>query len=247
MNSRLRITPKVGTVSHTRMQLTPLGEKIIVYSSRPGLVVGKSGKNIQKLTHDLKTKFNLENPQIELSEIDDPRLEPQIVADRMASSLEQFGSKNFKGTMHRAVQDCMSAGALGVEIVLGGKIPSSRAKSWRVLSGYMKKCGDVSISQVKKAYSTALLKTGVIGLKVSIMPPGVVLPDAVKIRTEEELKELNKPEIKEGKEEKKAEKTEEKPKRKRAPKKKEVKEEPKPEAKEEVKKEEVKEEVKNES
>jgi small subunit ribosomal protein S3 len=216
--------PKSG-ISHTRMQLTPLGEKIVVFSSRPGLVVGKSGKNIQKLTHDLKEKFGLENPQIEISEIEDPRIEPQIVGDRMASSLEQFGSKNFKGTIHKAVEDVLHAGALGVEIVLSGKVPSARAKSWRVLAGYMKKCGDVAITQVRKAHSTALLKTGIIGIKVSIMPPGIVLPDRIKVMNAGELREINKPEIKEVKEEKR----EDKPKKRRSPPK---KKEHKPEVKE---------------
>jgi len=56
--------------SKTRMQRTPLGEKIIVYASRPGLVVGREGQNIKKLTTALKKKFNLENPQIEIAEVE---------------------------------------------------------------------------------------------------------------------------------------------------------------------------------
>jgi len=56
--------------SHTKMQRTPLGEKIVIYAARPGLVVGRKGENIKKLTKNLKKKFNLENPQIEISEVE---------------------------------------------------------------------------------------------------------------------------------------------------------------------------------
>ena len=165
--------------SHTRMQRTPLGEKIIVYTSRPGLVVGRSGQNIRKLTKSLKKKFNLENPEIEISEVQDINLDARIVAERIASSLEKFGSKRFKGIMHKSMEDVMNAGAIGVEIILGGKIPSSRAKSWRVYAGYLKKCGDVAISGVKVAHQRAELKTGTVGIKVHIMPPDIVLPDKI--------------------------------------------------------------------
>ena len=49
----------------------------------------------------------------------------------------------------------MKAGALGIEILISGKIPSSRAKRWRFYQGYLKKCGDISIEGVKTAYDVA--------------------------------------------------------------------------------------------
>ncbi|MCP3681139.1 MAG: 30S ribosomal protein S3 [bacterium] len=179
--------------SHTKLQRTPLGEKIIIHASRPGLVVGRKGENISKLTRTLKKRFELENPQIEISEVEDINLNAQIVAERIASSLERFGSKRFKGAMHKAMEDVMHAGALGVEILLSGKVPSSRARSWRVYSGYLKKCGDVSLG-VHKAIVYAKLKSGVIGIKVSIMPPDIKLPDKMELLEEkveviEEIKE----------------------------------------------------------
>ncbi|MEM4336727.1 MAG: 30S ribosomal protein S3 [Candidatus Woesearchaeota archaeon] len=174
---------KVG-VSKVKLQLTPLGEKIIIYSSHPGLVVGSGGENIKSITAQLKKKFELENPQIEISEVKNPNADAQIVADKIASALERYGSKNFKGIMHRAIKDVLNEGVRGVEVVLSGKIPSSRAKSWRILSGYMKKCGDIAVTDVKFAKSTAKLKSGVIGVKVRIMPSGITMPDSVKIKEE---------------------------------------------------------------
>ena len=172
-------------IGHIKLQLTPLGEKIVVFTSNPGLVVGKEGSNIKELTSALKRNFNLENPQIEISEVQNYNSNAQIVSDKIAGALERFGSGNFKGIMHKAIGDVMRSGVRGVEIVLGGKIPGSRAKSWRILSGYMKKCGDIAITGVQKAMTSANLKSGVVGVKVSIMSSDLELPDTVTMREEE--------------------------------------------------------------
>lgn len=212
---------KVGH-SHTKLVKTPLGEKIVIFASRPGLVVGRKGENIKKLTKVLKRKFNLENPQIEISEVENPNLDAQIVAERIANSLERFGTQKFKGVGHKMMSDVMNSGAMGIEIIISGKIPGARAKSWRFYQGYLKKCGDAA-HLVRKAVTQAQLKTGIVGIKVSIMPGDVKLPDkfnvikGIKEGPEQpaEKKEEAKPAEKEKKErpkrkkqEKKEEKTE---------------------------------------
>src|SRR3989344_6340046 len=78
--------------SHTKIQRTPLGEKVIIYTSRPGLVVGRKGQNINRLTDVLKKKFKMDNPQIEIGEIEDPYFDAQSVAEKIAYALERFGS-----------------------------------------------------------------------------------------------------------------------------------------------------------
>jgi small subunit ribosomal protein S3 len=171
--------------SSTKLVRTPLGEKIIIAASRPGLVVGKKGENIKKLTNTLKKKFNLENPQIEIAEVANPSLDAQIVAERIASTLERFGIQKFKAIAHKTMQDVMSAGALGVEIRISGKVPSARAKSWRFYQGYLKKCGNVALTQVKHARTFATLRPGTVGVKVTIMPPDVQLPDDIEVRKEQ--------------------------------------------------------------
>lgn len=170
--------------SHTKVVRTPLGEKIIIFASRPGLIVGRKGENIKKLTSTLKRKFDFENPQIEISEVENPNLDAQIVAERIASTLERFGLQKFKAIGHKTLHDVISTGAMGIEIVISGKIPSSRAKSWRFYQGYLKKSGDIAISGVRTAYATALLKTGSVGIKVSIMPGDIQLPDNIRINEE---------------------------------------------------------------
>jgi len=180
--------------SHTKLVRTPLGEKIIIFASRPGIVVGRKGENIKKLTNTLKRKFKLENPQIEISEVENPNMDAQIVAERIASTLERFGLKRFKATGHKTLADVMSSGAIGIEIVMSGKIPSTRARSWRFYAGYLKKCGDIALTGVKTAQAHAQLKSGTVGIRVKILPPDVKLPDDIEVIDEptaelEELKE----------------------------------------------------------
>ncbi len=183
--------------SHTKMVKTPLGEKIIVYTSRPGLIVGRKGQNIKQLTKTLKKRFNLENPQIEISEVDSPNLDANIVAEKIVDALEKFGSQKFKAIGHKVMTEVMRAGAFGIEIVISGKVPSARAKSWRFYQGYLKKCGDIANS-VRKTEAQAHLKTGVIGVKVSIMPPDIKLPDDIEIIDRKEtIVEMTKQEDKE--------------------------------------------------
>ena len=208
--------------SHTKLVKTPLGEKIVIFASRPGLIVGRKGQNIKQLTRTLKKRFELENPQIEISEVDNPNLDAKIVAEKIVDALEKFGSEKFKAIGHKIMADVMHAGALGIEIIISGKVPSSRAKSWRFYSGYLKKCGDVAIMGVRRADAQAQLKTGIIGVKVRIMPPDIKLPDNIELVEELETKTEEISEANEGQkngdkklEEQPQETKSEKPKRKR--------------------------------
>ncbi|HHH84143.1 MAG TPA: 30S ribosomal protein S3, partial [Thermoplasmatales archaeon] len=51
------------------IQRTPMGTLISLITERPGLIIGRGGKNIKKLTDDLAEKFDMENPQIEIEEV----------------------------------------------------------------------------------------------------------------------------------------------------------------------------------
>ncbi len=194
---------KVGH-SHTKIQRTPLGDKIVIYAARPGLIIGRQGENIKTLTKTLKNKFGLENPQVEIVEVENVNLDAQIVAETIAGALERFGADRFKGIAHKAITDCLKSGALGIEILLSGKVPSARAKTWRFYSGYIKKCGDVAQNGMRMAVAEAALKSGIVGIQVKLMPPDIRLPDKIiekvqEVKVAEEKKETTEatmPEIK---------------------------------------------------
>ena len=172
-----------GKISKVKIEYTPVGEKIIIATNKPGLIIGRGGEKIIELTTVLKTKFKLEDPHIEIDEIKEPEFDAQINADDIALSLERFGPLKFKVVAYRTLQKIINAGALGVEIRLGGKLPGSRAKSWRFAQGYLKKTGD-SAKVVDRAQSKAQTKPGTVGVKVSILSPHAILKDRIKIDEE---------------------------------------------------------------
>ncbi len=195
-----------GKISKVRIEYTPVGEKVIVSTNKPGLVIGKRGEKIDELTEVLKKKFKLENPRVEIDEIKQPEFDAQIVADEIALGLERLGPLKFKVIAYKNLQRIMGAGALGAEIVLGGKLPSSRAKSWRFSQGYLKKVGD-SAKVVDRAKSRAETRPGTVGIKVSILSPYAVLKDKLDINKDviDRLK-MNVAEIEENKQEEKPKK-----------------------------------------
>ncbi|MFH1365349.1 MAG: 30S ribosomal protein S3 [archaeon] len=172
-----------GKVSRVRIEYTPIGEKIVISTHKPGLVIGRKGEKIFELTEILRKKFKFENPHIEIEEIIQPEMDAQIMADEIAISLEKFGPIKFKVIAYKTLQRIVRSGALGVEIRLNGKLPSSRAKSWRFAQGYLKKVGD-SAKVVDRAQAIAQTKPGVVGVKVSILSPYVKMIDNVKIDDE---------------------------------------------------------------
>jgi len=107
-----------GKFSSFEIKRTPLGDKIVIYTARPGLIVGKKGENIKKLTKVLKSKFKMENPQIEVAEITNPNLDAQTMAEQIVNVLERFGPKRFKSVGYKTLQRIIDAGAVGAEIVI---------------------------------------------------------------------------------------------------------------------------------
>lgn len=202
-----------GKVSAIKVEYTPIGEKIVVSTDKPGLIIGSRGERIDNLTKILKQRFKLENPNIEINEIRNANLDAQLVADRIALDLERFGNLKFKTIAYKELVKIMKSGALGVEIRLSGKLPSDRAKSWRFAAGYLKKVGD-SAKVVGRAQSVALTKLGISGIKVSILPPDAAIHD--KITISEDLKRLIKISSEKVEETKEEDENNEKPKKKRA-------------------------------
>lgn len=169
-----------GRISNVVIEYTPIGERIVVSTSRPGLIIGKRGEKIDELTNILKKRFKLDNPHIEIREIKEPMLDAQLVADEVAVMLERKGSLKFKVIAYKTLQQIMKAGALGAELVLSGRLPSERARRWRFAFGYLKKTGDPA-KVVDVAMSQGTTIQGVVGVQVKILPPDAIIHDQIKV------------------------------------------------------------------
>jgi small subunit ribosomal protein S3 len=178
---------------------TPLGTHVVVYAMRPGIVIGRGGETIRELATTLEQNFKLANPQISVSEIEVPELNAHVVAGRVASALER--GIHFRRAAFWALNQVMDAGALGVEIVVSGKLRTERARFEKFRAGTFPRCGEPALRWMRKAEMHVQLKPGIIGVRVKLMPPDAVFPDKVHIITalppsEEKPVEI-KPEVKE--------------------------------------------------
>ncbi len=178
---------ELGRAGYGGMEVakTPMGTQIVLTAEKPGMVIGKGGKNIRKITETLETEFGLEDPQVDVQEVDEPDLNAQIVADRLANALER--GWYFRKAGHTTIDRIMDAGALGAEIVLSGKVTGARSRVEKFNRGYIKHNGEPAEEIVDSAVGTAVMKLGTIGVQVRIIPPGADLPDDFQIYEDVEI------------------------------------------------------------
>ena len=178
---------ELGRAGYGGMEIakTPMGTQIVLEAEKPGMVIGKGGKNIRKITTTLESEFNLEDPQVDVQEVEEPDLNARIVADRLANALER--GWYFRKAGHTTIDRIMEAGALGAEIVLSGKVTGARSRVEKFNRGYIKHNGEPAEEIVDYGVATAVMKLGTIGVRVRIIPPGAELPDDFEIRQDVEV------------------------------------------------------------
>ena len=153
--------------SHSEVQRTPLAVRIIIFAHKPGIIIGRGGRNIDMITDVLKNRFKIENPQLDIQEVAEPDLDPHIVAKQIALGIEK--GLNYKRVVNMMMQRVMEAGAVGVAFRVAGKVGGEMSRIEKFSSGYLKYAGDDADSKVKRAHTTAQLKLGTIGIGVRIL------------------------------------------------------------------------------
>lgn len=154
---------------------TPLGTQVTIFAEKPGIVIGKGGKQVRQLTQDLATTYGIESPQVEVQQIQNPNFNAQIMAERLANALER--GWYFRKAGQSTIRRVMDSGALGCEVIIAGKLTGARSRTQKFIEGYVKHCGEPSETIVEKGYALAIKKLGTIGVQVMIVPPGARLPD----------------------------------------------------------------------
>ena len=155
-----------------------------MHAEQVGRVIGRKGKVIRELETRLREDFKLQEPKLEVEEITEPRLNAQVMASRMASSLERGWF--FRRAGHSTAQSIMDAGARGCLVILSGKITGARHRVEKFQQGHIKFCGETALQFMDVGYSVAVKKLGTVGCTVRIMRPGVRLPHEVMIKDRHE-------------------------------------------------------------
>ncbi|MCE4610647.1 MAG: 30S ribosomal protein S3 [Desulfurococcales archaeon] len=166
---------------------TSLGTNIRIYANRPALIIGRRGATIRRLQTVLEQVFGLPKPRIRVEQPKDPELNARIQAFRIVRSIER--GYHFRRVAFAALRRIMSAGALGVEIKISGKLTSERARFEKYRAGKVYKAGHKVDELVDRAVAYARLPKGVIGVEVIIVKPGKP-GDYIKIKSPEEVKEV---------------------------------------------------------
>ena len=168
---------------YSRVELTksPVGTRVVIYAAKPGMVIGRRGQSIKDLTKLLETKFSIENPQLSVATIDVPEQDPKVIASQVAQALQR--GVHFRRSAYWAIQRVMESQALGVEIIIRGKLTTERARYEKFRAGYLPRVGDPVLKSVKVAVADVQLKQGLFGIKVRILPPNVEFIDKAVLKT----------------------------------------------------------------
>jgi small subunit ribosomal protein S3 len=158
---------------------TPLGTHLVIYTMRPGLVIGRGGETIRALATVLEEQFQLPNPQISVAEIEIPELNAYVVASKIASALKR--GVHYRRAGFWGLTQAMSAGALGIEVIISGKLRTDRARYEKFSEGYLPKSGEPPRKYMRKAELHVQMKPGILGVKVQLMPPDAQFPDHEKV------------------------------------------------------------------
>jgi small subunit ribosomal protein S3 len=137
--------------------------KIILHSGRPGVVIGKGGKEIDDLRSLFSKKLHKANVEISVQEVKKPDLDAVLIAKNIADQLERRVS--YKRAMKRALTTTMRSGAIGVKIMIAGRLNGAEIARTEWL-----RLGSIPLHTLRSNidYGEARAKTtyGIIGIKV---------------------------------------------------------------------------------
>ncbi len=110
---------KNASISKINIERAAKKLRLSIYSSRPGIIIGKKGADIETLKNDLSKMSNLE-VFLDIKEVRKPEVEAKLVAENISNQLEKRIS--FRRAMKKAVQSAMRLGAVGVKVVCSGRL-----------------------------------------------------------------------------------------------------------------------------
>ena len=164
---------KNASISKINIERAAKKLRLSIYSSRPGIIIGKKGADIETLKNDLSKMSNLE-VFLDIKEVRKPEVEARLVAENIATQLEKRIS--FRRAMKKAVQSAMRLGAKGVKVVCSGRLGGAEiARTEKYHEGSVPLHtlrGDID-------YATAEAETtyGICGIKVWINKGEILLKD----------------------------------------------------------------------
>ncbi|MFP4127860.1 MAG: 30S ribosomal protein S3 [Desulfonatronovibrio sp.] len=150
----------------SRVEIERAADKItlIIFTSRPGIVIGRKGVEIEKLRNDLKNKFGY-SFSLDVNEVRRPEVDAQLVAENIALQLERRVA--FRRAMKRSISLAIKFGAQGIKISCAGRLGGAE-----IARTEWQREGRVPLhtlrADIEYGYATARTTYGIIGVKVWI-------------------------------------------------------------------------------
>jgi small subunit ribosomal protein S3 len=161
-------------VSHIDVERAANRLKIIIYTSRPGIIIGRKGTEIEKLKEDLSVKTGRE-VIISIQEIQKPELNAQLQAEKIAQQLEKRIA--FRRAMRKIMEESQRFGAQGIKVMVAGRLNGAEiARTEWSLEGQLPL--HTLRSDVDYGLAEAHTTFGVIGVKVWIYRGEILDPNA---------------------------------------------------------------------
>ena len=162
---------KSNGISKVQIERNSKRTEIIVHTSKPGVIIGRGGEQIEAMKKDLSKLVN-EDIQISIVDIKKPDMNAQIVADSIAAQIENRAS--FRMAQKRAIRNAMKSGAKGIKTLVSGRLGGAdMARSEHYIEGTIPL--HTLRADVDYATSEADTTFGKIGVKVWIYK-GEILP-----------------------------------------------------------------------
>jgi small subunit ribosomal protein S3 len=160
-------------ISKIRIHRTREKVTVFIHSARVGMIIGKKGQEVDKLTKDLEDLCH-RHIEVKTMEVNRPEVDPQLVAEDIAEQLQKRSS--FRRTMKRAIDQTMEAGAKGIRVQMAGRLGGAEmARTESSMAGSI----PLSTLRAKVEYGFAEAKTaqGHIGVKVWINNGDYLAPE----------------------------------------------------------------------
>ena len=196
VRSYLKKKLKNASVSKVIIERPAKNAKITIYSSRPGVVIGKKGEDIEVLRRELQKRMGVP-VHVNIEEIRKPEIDAQLIADSITQQLEK--RIMFRRAMKRAMQSAMRLGAQGIKIMSSGRLNGAEIarREWyregRVPLHTLKADIDYATSEAETTY-------GIIGVKVWVykgdtLGSGVTIPAVAPVEAEDDKKPRRAPRL----------------------------------------------------
>ncbi len=163
------------SISKIEIERTAKRTEVIVHTSKPGVIIGRGGEEIEKMKKALN-KLVGENIQISIVDVKKPELDAQLVAQEIANQIENRAS--YRMAQKRAIRNARKAGALGIKTNVGGRLNGvDIARSEHYVEGTIPL--QTLRADIDYGFAEADTTFGKIGVKVWIYK-GEILPGQVK-------------------------------------------------------------------